>query len=190
MTYTDEYLIDAIQAGGSRQEEGIRRLYAQFFYMVQKDHRKYRQLDTTDLVTAYNSAVISLREQLVNGAFRSESRLGTYLTRIYKNKCIDLLRQKNVAQREMPVMEIPEAPLEEPSILTRLANADEVEKVQQYLQQISEVCRQILIDSEYYGYTSEEIAERIGFTSAASVNSKKYTCLQRLREFLAKIKEN
>ncbi len=188
MPYTDEYLIEAICAGGQRQEEGIRQLYTQFFDLVRKNLRQYRQLDQTDVVSAYNSAVLSLRDQLVTGAFRGDSSLTTYLTRIFTNKCIDLLRQKKAAQWEVPVDVIPETAAPEPNALAHLVESDQVERIQHYLRQIGEICRQILIDSEYYGYTSEEIAERIGFGSAASVNSKKYTCLQKLRAHLAKMK--
>ncbi|MBK6930524.1 MAG: sigma-70 family RNA polymerase sigma factor [Saprospirales bacterium] len=185
MQYTDEELIEAIRAGGSRQEQGIRRLYEQFFYLAKAGRSKYRALDGSDLVTAYNSAVISLRKQLISGAFRGDSSLTTYLTRIFTNKCIDELRKRKSLRPETGVEYFPEVEDQTPDALSRLIQSDQVERVQRYLQAIGEVCKQILLDAEYYGYSSEEIAQRIGFSNAASVNSKKYTCLQKLREYLS-----
>jgi len=182
MQYTDDYFIAEIQAGGQRQERGIRRLYEQHFYLAKSGRQKYRALAEDELATAYNSAVIALRRQLVEGVFRGESSISTYLTRIFSNKCIDLLRQKNIRPTE-PLESAPETRSEEDSF-KKLVMADQIDRVMEHLQQIGEVCKQILLDSEYWGYSSEEIAHRIGFANAASVNSKKYSCLQKLRQML------
>jgi RNA polymerase sigma-70 factor (ECF subfamily) len=185
MQHTDEALIEAIQAGGSHQEKGIRMLYEQYFYLTRDGQKKYSSLDTAALVSAYNSAIISLRKQVLTGKFRGDSTLATYLTRIYTNKCIDQLRKQKSDRKVAPVETFPEVEDETPNALSRLIQSDQVERIRRQLQAIGEVCKQILLDSEYYGYSSEEIAQRIGFSNAASVNSKKYSCLQKLRELLA-----
>ncbi len=184
MHYTDDYLIEEIRAGGNRQEQGIRRLYEQFFYLPRQNRLKYPPLDESDIHSAYNAAIISLRKQLLNGAFRGDSSLSTYLQRIFTNKCIDLLRQKTPANRSIDLEQVRDMQDDAPNPLARLMQADQVERARRALQQLGDVCKQILLDSEYYGYSSEEIARRIGFSNAASVNSKKYTCLQKLRELL------
>ncbi len=184
MQHTDEALIEAIHAGGSRQELGIRNLYDQFFYLTRDGRKKYPTLDESDLVTAYNSAVISLRKQLLTGKFRGDSALATYFTRIFTNKCIDLLRKQKSGLQTTPYEYAPEVEDKTPNALHRLIQSDQLERVRRQLQVLGEVCKQILLDSEYHGYSSEEIATRIGFSNAASVNSKKYSCLQKLREAL------
>lgn len=182
MQYTDEYFIAEIQAGGSRQEQSIRHLYEQYFSMVRQNRQKYRTLEQDDLLTAYNSAVIALRRQLVNGVFRGDSTILTYLTRIFSNKCIDLIRQKNTHSTES--LELVPEKAGDDDLLHRLAQSDQVRQAIRYLQELGDVCKQILLDSEYWGYSSEEIAERIGFANAGSVNSKKYSCLQKLRQMM------
>lgn len=183
MQYTDEYFIAEIQAGGQRQERGIRRLYEQYFYLAKTGLRKYRPLTEDDMVTAYNSAVIALRKQLVEGAFRGESAISTYLTRIFTNKCIDLLRQKNAHPTE-PIESAAGIAGESKDSLKQLIQSDQIARVMEGLRQVGDTCKQILMDSEYWGYSSEEIAQRVGFSNAASVNSKKYSCLQKLRQYL------
>lgn len=185
MQHTDETLIEDICAGGSRQELGIRRLYQQFFYLTRDGRKKYNALDESELVTAYNSAIISLRKHLLAGTFRGDSTLSTYFTRIYTNKCIDLLRKQKSNRDMAPAEYYHDVEDETPNALSRLIQKDQVEHIRRQLQRIGEVCKKILLDSEYYGYNSEEIAQRIGFSNAASVNSKKHTCLQKLRELLA-----
>ena len=185
MQHTDEALINHIQAGGNRQEQGIRQLYEQYYYLTRDGRKKYRTLDSSDLISAYNLAVISLRKQILTGVFRGDSTLATYLTRIFTNKCIDLLRKQKSDRQVAPVEYFPEVEDQTPNALSRLIQMDQLERVRRQLQEIGEVCKQILLDSEYYGYSSEEIAQRIGFSNAASVNSKKYTCLQKLRELLS-----
>ena len=59
MLNSDALLIEAIQQGGSRQEQAIRQLYEQCFYRVRDGRSKYRQLDDDDLLSAYNLAVIT-----------------------------------------------------------------------------------------------------------------------------------
>ncbi|TNE67500.1 MAG: sigma-70 family RNA polymerase sigma factor [Bacteroidetes bacterium] len=182
MQYTDDYLIEEIRAGGSRQEKGIRHLYEQFFYIAQTSQQKFRPLQQDEVFSAYNAAIIALRKQVVNGVFRGDSALSTYLTRIFTNKCIDLLRQRKGAQLTADLEYATEVKDETPNALVQLVQSDQIEQIQEFLQRIGDICKQILLDSEYYGYSAEEIAERIGFSNAASVNSKKYTCLQKLRK--------
>ncbi len=184
MQYSDDYFIGEIKAGGSWQEVAIERLYKQFSFMMHHGSQKYAPpLDNDDLMTAYNSAVISLREQIVTGAFRGDSSISTYLNRIFTNKCIDLLRAKNAHPTE-PIEKAQKEKDGTPGPLMHLIENDQIKRVFRFLNAMSEPCKQILLDSEYWGYSSEEIAKRIGFGNAASVNSKKYTCLQRLRELL------
>ncbi len=182
MQYTDDYFIAEIHAGGSRQEQAIRQLYEQHFHIVRQSRQKYRTLEPDDLVMAYNASIIALRRQLLAGAFRGESTISTYLTRIFSNKCIDVIRQKS-ARREESFDVIPEKAGDD-DVLQRLVQSDRLQQALHYLRELGDVCKQILLDSEYWGYSSEEIAVRIGFNNANSVNSKKYSCLQKLRQMM------
>lgn len=183
MTYSDEYLKGEIHAGGNRQERAIRQLYEQCFHLARYGKTKYRQLDNDDLVSAYNSAIIAVRNQILNGAFRGDSAIQTYLNRIFMNRCVDILRSKSSNPVEL-VERMPDAPDDSQDLLSRWADEEQVEMVKQKLTQLGGVCQQILMYSEYLGYSSAETAEVVGFKNANSVNSKKYACLQKLRELM------
>lgn len=181
--YADQEIIQGISSGGMQQEIAIRRLYEQYFHLTYDGRRKYHQLSEDDLITAYNSAIISLRKHVLNGSFRGESTLWTYLNRIFFNKCIDIIR-KHASNRVDTYEEIPDRVDSNRNILTNMTIQEDFQLLLDQLDNLGEPCKQIILDSEYKGYNSEEIAERVGFSNAKSVNSKKYTCLQKLRQLL------
>jgi len=180
---TDAAIMEAIRAGGRAQERGITQLYEQHFSLISEGRRRYRLLSDEDLLSAYNSSIISLRRQILQNTFRGDSSLKTYLYRIFQNKCIDILR-KNSTNKENPVAEVPEEASAQPGIIQRLIARERFEWLNGLLDQLGDPCRQILLDAEYWGYSPAEIAERIGFSNARSVSSKKYTCLQQLRKLV------
>jgi RNA polymerase sigma factor (sigma-70 family) len=183
MTYSDEHLTGEIRAGGNRQERAIRQLYEQCFHLARFGKTKYRQLDGDDVVSAYNSAILAVRNQILNGAFRGDSAIQTYLNRIFMNRCIDMLRSKSSNPVEL-VERMPDTADESQDLLSRWAGEEQVELVKQKLLQLGGVCQQLLMYSEYLGYSAVETAAAIGFKNANSVNSKKYACLQKLREMM------
>lgn len=183
MTYNDEHLTGEIRAGGSRQELAIKTLYEQCFHLARFGKSKYHQLDEDELLSAYNSAVIAVRNQILNGAFRGDSAIQTYLNRIFMNRCIDIIRAKSSNPVEL-VERLPDNADESQDLLARWAAEEQVELVKQKMLLLGNACQQILMYAEYLGYSSVEIAEAIGFKNANSVNSKKYACLQKLRELL------
>lgn len=183
MMRIDALLIEAIQQGGQPQEKAIRQLYEQCFYMVRDGRSKYRQLNDDDLLSAYNLAVIAVRKQILNGTFRGESAVATYLQKIFSNRVIDILRVKS-SNRIVPVEYLPESPDDSQDLLANWVREEQLAMVRDKLRQLGGVCEQILHLSEYLEYSAQQIAEAIGFSNANSVNSKKYSCLQKLRELI------
>ncbi len=180
----DQELLQQISDGGRAQETAIEQLYTQYFQLVYEGRKKYHQLRDEDLVSAYNSSIIALRRQIVQGKFRGESTLWTYLNRIFINQCIDIIR-KRTSNREETREVLPEDLAQSQQGFEQISVREDYQHLLKQLDQLGEPCKQIILDAEYWGYNSEEIAQRIGFANAKSVNSKKYTCLQKLRQMLA-----
>jgi len=59
--------------------------------------------------------------------------------------------------------------------------SDTFQRLTAYMDQLGGNCKQILLDSEYYGYTLDEIAVRIQVKNSQVVSSLKYRCLKKLR---------
>ena len=184
---SDQLILEGIQAGGAKQELAIKRLYEQYFHLVYNGRKKYHQLSDDDLLTAYNSAIVSLRRHILNQSFRGDASLWTYLNKIFYNKCIDIIRK--VSSNKVDAYEnLPDREDEQGTVLSRMTVNEEFDQLVAQLTQLGEPCKQIIMDSEYHGYNSEEIAQRVGFSNARSVNSKKYSCLQRLRKLIEGVK--
>jgi RNA polymerase sigma-70 factor (ECF subfamily) len=183
MTNSDEQLIQEILEGGSKQELAIRIMYKKCFYIVREGKGKFPLLDQDDLLMSYNSAIIAVRKQIVTHVFRGDSAIATYLHKIFTNRCIDVLRNK-FANRNLSAEYITEMPDESPDILSKSVHDEQIALVRKKIDQLGGVCAQILLLSEYEGYTAQQIAETIGFSNANSVNSKKHCCLQKLKVML------
>lgn len=184
---SDRMILEGIQAGGAKQELAIKRLYEQYFHLIYNGRKKYHQLNDDELLMAYNSSIISLRRHILNRTFREEASLWTYLNKIFFNKCIDIIRKVS-SNKEDAYETLPEKEDEQGNALTAMTDNEEFNQLVAQLAQLGEPCKQIIMDSEYHGYNSEEIAQRIGFSNARSVNSKKYSCLQRLRKLIESVK--
>ncbi len=84
----------------------------------------------------------------------------------------------------MSVEFIPEKPDDGQDVLANWIREERLAMVREKLKLLGGVCEQILHLSEYLEYTAQQIADAIGFSNANSVNSKKYSCLLKLRELI------
>lgn len=178
---SDKKIIEGIKMGGIQQERSIKKLYEAYFHLVHDGKRKYHQLRHEELLSAYNESIIAIRRHIVEGHFRGASSLWTYLNTIFFRKAVDIIRKgsSNIVEA---VDELPEEMDIAPNMLQKMATQERYQNLLGKLDQLGSPCKEIILDSEYSGYNSEEIAERIGFSNAKSVNSKKYSCLKRLHK--------
>jgi DNA-directed RNA polymerase specialized sigma24 family protein len=79
---------------------------------------------------------------------------------------------------------MPDSIDESQDLLSNWVREEQLEMVRVKLKQLGGVCEKILHLSEYLEYTAQQIADAVGFSNANSVNSKKYSCLQKLRELM------
>ena len=93
--------------------------------------------------------------------------------------------RKRSSNREELRETLPENWQESEEAFHKFSLREDFQHLMLQMDRLGEPCKQIILDAEYWGYSSEEIARRIGFANAKSVNSKKYTCLQKLRQLLA-----
>lgn len=179
----DKKVIEGIRKGGIQQEKSITQLYQAYFHLIHDGKRKYHQLSSDELLGAYNESIIAIRRQIIEGQFRGASTLWTFLNTIFFRKCVDIIR-KSASNLVEAVEELPDKADMAPNMLQKMATQEAYDDLIDKLDELGSPCKEIILDSEYSGYSSEEIAQRIGFSNAKSVNSKKYSCLQRLYKLL------
>jgi DNA-directed RNA polymerase specialized sigma24 family protein len=93
---------------------------------------------------------------------------------ICKNRWRQELEKRNRRTGLQPIQEeaIWEEPETEPTSL----------KLMDYVEQLGEKCKDLLVSVYYFGQRMEGLAERYGYRTVHSATVQKYKCLERLRK--------
>lgn len=182
--YEDESIIAGIQQGGAMREQWITRLYGKYFRFLHQGKAKHN-ISEEEAKDAYSDAVIAVSEQIAANKFRGDSKLSTYLYRIFYYKCVDIIRQKPTL-RKVELQEAAEFEVLEADPLDQVIREEQLAELEGYLDQIGGKCKELLLDWGYWGYNMSEIAERMGFKDNKSAISQKHKCMQKLKSLLSK----
>ncbi len=182
--FSDAEIIAALKKGGIDRQRMTTYLYRQYAGFIKKGIRKY-SLTEEDSVDAFGDALIGLCSRISQDSFQLDGNLVGYLYRSFCNRCVDRVR-KNSSSIIEQVELMPHMRLESKNILKRLIQQETFRHIEQLLDILGPNCKQMLIESEYYGYSVEELAQRMGFKNARSLSSQKYRCMAKLRDLLAK----
>ncbi|MEM7040839.1 MAG: sigma-70 family RNA polymerase sigma factor, partial [Bacteroidota bacterium] len=117
--------------------------------------------------------------------FRGESKLSTYLFRIFQRRCIDLLRIKTTHEENWNYEYPAHLRVTDPGPARQLEIRESAEALLALMEELGDTCRKVLKDWAWYGYSMEEIAQRAGLKDARNAASKKYNCLQQLKRRIA-----
>ena len=180
-TSSDAEIIAGLRQGGVEQTRTEAMLYRRHADFVYKRPRKYR-LSDEEARDAYTEAFLAVVSHVRSGRFRGESSIKTYLSRIFRNKCVDQHR-KNTTGRVNWVEEFPDLADESKNFLQELFGKEEVRYLRQALSKLGERCKELLLLSGT-GYSPQEIAEKMGFASPRSASSQRYKCLERLKKLM------
>ena len=181
--HSDQTIIDHIRKGGVQRSRYESILYQQYAYFVPKRPGKYA-LNDEEALDAYTEAFMAVVDHVVSGRFKGESSIKTYLSRIFRNKCVDRFR-KNTTMKVAWTDEFPELPDESHDFLRQIVGTEMVMEVEHYIDKLGKGCQNILRYAGR-GYSPAEIATELGFSSARSVSSQRYKCLDRLKKMMGK----
>ncbi|MEL6672392.1 MAG: sigma-70 family RNA polymerase sigma factor [Bacteroidota bacterium] len=182
----DQEIIRDLQLGGVVRERAEYKLYRAYMYFVRERPRKYR-LSDEEAQDAYTEAFLAVTDHVVTGRFRGESLLKTYLSRIFRNKCVDQHR-KNTTRKVNWVDEFPELPDDSRDFMRQLIGKEDLEKIRRQMEQLGDRCRELLWLAAQ-AFSPGEIAERMGFKTSRSASSQRYKCLERLKTLISKEKQ-
>ncbi|MDX2248092.1 MAG: sigma-70 family RNA polymerase sigma factor [Bacteroidia bacterium] len=186
--YSDAEIISGIKQGGMLRQRITSYLYHRHVDFVRKGQRKYH-LGEDEAVDAYGDAIIGLCNRINNEAFQSEGNLTGYLYKSFCNRCVDRVRKNSSSSIKEQVELLPNMKTEAKTTLMRLIESEDMNQILLLLDKIGGKCRQILVESEYYGFEVEELTERLGFKNANSLASQKHRCMSKLRQLLEKRKD-
>jgi RNA polymerase sigma factor (sigma-70 family) len=128
-----------------------------------------------DAEDVFQDALILLYEQATGGTLVLTASVSTYLLGISRNLWRQELRRRaRLAQQEFT--EELAARLREDE-----ASAEPVFAVLDYVEQLGEKCKSVLLSFYYFQQPLAQIAERQGYRSVRSATVQKFKCLERLR---------
>jgi len=179
---TDEEIIEGLRSDAATRRKYEYLLFRKFAYLVPSRPGKYR-LEEEEASDAYTDAFLAVVDNIRSSKFRGESSIKTYLSRIFRNKCVDRSR-KNATNKVEWLDEFPDISDPSKDFLRRLVGEEEMKGISQLIQQLGERCQEILMLSGQ-GYTPAEIAEKMEFKTARSASSQRYKCLEKLKKLIA-----
>jgi len=180
-THSDRGLIAAIQAGHTASERATATLFRQYAYFVKKRPAKYG-LSEEDALDAYSDAYLAVVEHIKTGRFRGESTIKTYLSRIFRNKCVDKARYNSTKKVDWTDT-FPEMADASKDFLRKIISTEELEAVQHRLKDLSDKCREMLLMAAQ-GYSPAELAHKFNLATARSASSQRYKCLAKLKKLM------
>ena len=127
-------------------------------------------------------AVAAFYTNIINNRFRGDSDIEGYIYGIARNVWLKALKAKG---KEKSITEI------DPVVQDKspyAANEDVLKQLDRILDKMKNDCRQILVYAYYYNYSAAELSEKFDFKNEQVARNKKYKCLKRLREMMAKLK--
>lgn len=179
---SDSELIQDILQGGVHRERASKSLLQRHHKLIQRATQTF-SLSPQDAQEAYLDSIIAVCRQIEKGKFRGECSISTYLYRIFDNKCKNKLRKKNRHSNQW-IEEIPDMPSKARGILEDMIEQEEFDAAEHMLGLLGGKCKQILLLSEYQGYSQGEIAQKLGLKSARVVATSRYRCISKLKNLL------
>jgi RNA polymerase sigma-70 factor (ECF subfamily) len=181
----DEEIIEGLLARNNQRQIYEKELYVKYNYFIDEGCRKYN-MSFDDSFSAYSDAVLSVIHNVINSSFANRSSLKTYLYKVFSNKCIDFIRKKTTIKEKVNVSAVePELLGQLPDsakiVIERLIDKQKVNALKQYLSEIGERCREILLLFQD-GYSDKEIAEQLAYNSASVAKVTRLRCLEKMRE--------
>lgn len=185
--FTDDEIISAIRKGGVERERMAAYLNKTFAGFISKVANRYH-VSWEDAKDLYVDALITLLNKIRGDEYQGTGKLSTYFFGIFSHKCIDRVRQISTYkynQQNNWTFEIPEIPDESRDFLKTFIANEQMEQIKEFLHRLGEKCKQLILDLDYWGYSPEEVMDRMGFTSTASIKTQKYKCKEKLKALLS-----
>ena len=154
------------------REQALTRLYARAFPLVRR-HVGRHGGSAQDAQDIFHDALLLLYEQAVGGTLVLTASASTYLVGIARN----LWHHEQRRRARLPHETLPD---NSPDTLASEPAETEV-PVLDYVEQLGEKCKRILLDFYYFQQPLAQIMASHGYGSVRSATVQKFKCLERLR---------
>ena len=182
---SDREIIGQFRLGGIERRKSEARLFDRFAYFIKEGMKKHA-LSEDEAFDAYSDTILITIENIVNSAFEGRSSLKTYLSRIFNNKCVDLIRKKTTNKNSVNrAEEISDRLMflsdSAKSVLQKLIDKTDLDLLGEKLKELEEKCRKLLMHWSDH-FSDREIAVMLNYKTADVVKTSRLRCLEKLRK--------
>jgi RNA polymerase sigma factor (sigma-70 family) len=181
---SDEIILNQLLQERQERTQAENYLYKQFAYLITEGVMKY-QLTREDSFSTYSESLLSFFHNVGLGKFDGRSTIKTYLTQIFFNKCVDLVRKNTTKKQAVHHTEMVEDMLQQlpdsaRNIVEQWMESETLAMVRLELERVGDRCKELLLMYEE-GYADKLIAEEMGYQNAAVAKTTRLRCLEKLR---------
>lgn len=179
--YSDGELLQALRQDTSL-EAPIRHLYEAHFDNLANFIRvnKGSQQDAEDI---FQEMIVIFIDLVQREKFRGESSIKTFLYAIVRNLWLNELKKRNRSLlRDTQYYE--GSPKADMAIYESMESNEVRKQVFGLMDQLGDICKQILVYFYYDNLPMKEIVERLNYGSEQVVRNRKYKCMKELNQLL------
>ncbi|WP_254559996.1 RNA polymerase sigma factor [Dyadobacter diqingensis] len=188
ISFADDPVIVSIRKGGVEREKSVKKMIADYHGYIHKLHIQ-TNVSQNILRDIYIDTIIVIIAKIEDGSFKGESKLSTYLYRIFYFKTIDFIRKTSVNKIDYRD-DVPDSQDFSKDIAKAVEVDEDIGRMIRLLDNMCPPCRQIIMDWAYWGFSAEEIAKRIGEDDPVKFSKIKYGCIEKLKKLWNKQAEN
>jgi RNA polymerase sigma factor (sigma-70 family) len=184
----DITLSTMIAEGGFSQEKALSQINRSYQGLIDDLLHKHSGLSRELAEEAFDDALIALRDNIVAKKFKGDSTIKTYFYRIFKNKCIDKLRENpTIVQMDEQLLSdgsghVNFAEQTEERELERVLEIRRAGCLQKALWTLSEKERDMLSDIYIGGMKPREVAVKYGYKDNQVASQTIYKTKEKLKK--------
>ncbi len=178
MALKDKDIIKSIKEG--RNTQILEHLYKKVLPKISKYICKNAGTED-DAFDIFQDGVIIFYKYIITGRYREEFEISGFLYTVCKNLWINKVKHNKMVIR---IEQNHENADDYENILDLIITREREEEVRQLLLKLGEACRKLLEYVFFYQLSTKEICEKMGYSSADTLKTKKYKCKKRLLEII------
>jgi RNA polymerase sigma factor (sigma-70 family) len=174
----DRLLVEEIKSGNSGGLSNIYKLYRnEFIGWICRDFN----CSTEEAKDIYQSSILILYKNIVDGKFGFNSSIKTYLFGIGRNQFLKMKKEEQKMTGNVMDNVIDDFNDEKES---KESFETTLEIVHKSLQTLGDPCKKLLELSYFYKNSVDAVTSLLGYKNADTTKNLKYKCLQRLKQLV------
>ncbi|MCB9234678.1 MAG: sigma-70 family RNA polymerase sigma factor [Bacteroidia bacterium] len=182
--YSDQDILDCLRKKPDGCNDQLSYLYWKLFPQV-KGFLLQNQGGEEDAQDALQEGIIALWRSVMEGRFREESTISTFVLASARFFWLNKLKTKDYEHkfRESQDLNV-ESENKETELIKMEKDTELKKKVRIYLEKMGDTCRKVLEYGIIYKWTMEDIAAEMDYKSEQIARNALMKCKKRLRELL------